>query len=95
MFEPVSLGDDDIDVPLIDRKGGEPGGLPRLSASRDLDLDLALFAGLICIAMGGLRSRRGVERESEGDVLVCPEIDEVETVEIVARGGPLPKEGDR
>ena len=94
MFEPVSLGDDDIDVPLIDRKRGEPGGLPRLSASRDLDRDLALF-GLICIAIGGLRSRRGVERECEGDVLVRPEIDEVETVEIVARGGPLPKEGDR
>ena len=94
MFEPVSLGDDGIDVPLIDRKRGEPGGLPRLSASRDLDRDLALF-GLICIAIGGLRSRRGVERGCEGDVLVRPEIDEVETVEIVARGGPLPKEGDR
>ena len=92
MFEPVSLGEDDIDVPLIDRKRGEPGGLPRLSASRDLDRDRALF-GLICIAIGGLRSRRGVERENEGDV--CPVIDEVATVEIVARGGPLPKEGDR
>lgn len=92
MFEPVSLGEDDTDVPLIDRKRGEPGGLPRLSASRDLDRDLALF-GLICIAIGGLRSKRGVERESEGDE--CPETEEVETVEIVARGGPLPKEGDR
>ena len=77
---------------MIDRKRGEPGGLPRLSASRDLERDLALF-GLICIAIGGLRSRRGVEREREGDV--CPVMDGEETVEIVARGGPLPKEGDR
>ena len=77
---------------MIDRKRGEPGGLPRLSASRDLERDLALF-GLICIAIGGLRSRRGVERESEGDV--CPVMDDEETVEIVARGGSLPKEGDR
>ena len=92
MFEPVSLGEDDTDVLLIDRKRGEPGGLPRLSASRDLDRDLALF-GLICIAIGGLRSKRGVARESEGDER--PGIEEVETVDIVARGGPLPKEGDR
>jgi len=94
IFALENLGEEDTEVddaPLIDRKWGESGLLPKLSVSRDLDRDLALL-GLICIAIGGLRSRRGVEKESEGDV--CPEIED-EVVEIVARGGPLPKEGDR
>ena len=79
------------EAPLIDRKRGESGWLSKLSVSRDRDRDLALL-GLICIAIGGLRSRRGVETESEGDV--WPEIAE-DVVEIVVRGGPIPKEGDR
>jgi len=88
----MSLGEDGTEAPFIDRKRGEPGGLPRLSASRDLDRDLEL-TGLICIAIGGLRSRRGVEKENGGDV--GPVIGEEEVVEIVLRGGPPPKEGDR
>ena len=79
------------EAPLIEWNRGESGWLSKLSVSRDLDRDLALL-GLICIAIGGLRSRRGVETGSKGDV--WPEIAE-DVVEIVVRGGPIPKEGDR
>ncbi len=78
-------------LPLLNVQLKPDRALPKLSVSRDLDRDLALL-GLICIAIGGLRSRRGVETGSKGDV--WPEIAE-DIVEIVVRGGPIPKEGDR
>ena len=81
----LSLGEDG-NPPFFERNKGELGVLPKLSASRDLDLDLVLL-DLMCIAAGGLRSR-GVERENEGEEDVADGTD-------TALSGGLEKVGGR